>query len=110
MEPMPQIKARTRTTNPTRTTRRAPRTFRAFAHQVEQLLGGAAGKKGYNVGGADAKNPLYEFVLGTTGDHGHAMGECIYKIVRYQKRRNPEDVLKAAAWLFLIYRYHQERR
>jgi hypothetical protein len=83
----------------------------AFAADVErQLLGGAAGKKGYNVGGADAKNPLYEFVLGTTGDHGHAMGECIYKIVRYQKRRNPEDVLKAAAWLFLIYRYHQERR
>ena len=88
-------------------TTRTDRTFEVFAAEVEQLLGGTAGGKGYSDKGPDGPNQLYEFVHSATGDHGHAAGEIIYKVVRYMRKRNPEDLLKAAAWAFLIWRHHE---
>ena len=34
---------------------------------------------------------------------GHALGEITYKVIRYAKRRDPNDLLKIAAWAFLIW-------
>jgi hypothetical protein len=35
----------------------------------------------------------------------HAIGEIIYKAVRYSKRGDKDDLVKIAAWAFLIYKY-----
>lgn len=83
-----------------------PRTFQQFATEVEGLLGGTAAGKGYNPNGADSVNPLYEFVAEMNGGPGHALGEIVYKAKRYAAKRNPEDILKIAAWAFLVYKHH----
>lgn len=41
------------------------------------------------------------------GGPGHPVGEGIYKLVRYSKKRNPEDLAKLAAWAFLMWRHHK---
>lgn len=81
------------------------RTFQDFTAEVEKLLGGTAAGKGYNASGPDSENRLYEFVQRLSGGHQHAQGEIIYKIQRYAAKGNIEDVLKAAAWCFLIYKH-----
>ena len=48
-------------------------------------------------------NPLYQFVSETVGGPGHALGEMIFKIRRYAARRDPEDLLKIAAWAYLVW-------
>ena len=82
-------------------------TFDEFVAGVRLLLEGQAASKGYSPNGADGHNPLFEFVAEVVGGQQHAIGEGIYKLVRYQRKRNREDLLKAAAWCFLMYRYHQ---
>jgi hypothetical protein len=77
----------------------------AFIERMLHALGGKAATKGYNQTGPDSANPLYEFVLETNGDHGHAVGEVIYKIRRWTRTKNDEDLEKAAAWLFLIWKH-----
>lgn len=83
-------------------------TFDEWIRRVRALLEPTAAGKGYHDGDADGKNLLYEFVADTVGGDGHALGECLYKIVRYAKTRNPEDMLKVAAWTFLILRHRKE--
>jgi hypothetical protein len=80
------------------------RTFEEFVAGIRTLLEGAAAGKGYSANGVNGRNPLYEFVHGVVGGPQHAVGECIYKLVRYQSKRNPEDLLKAACWSYLIWR------
>jgi hypothetical protein len=80
-------------------------TFRDFCDQVETLLDGTASGKGYNANGPDSRNALYEFVQEMTGGPHHACGEVVYKVKRYEAKRNPEDILKAAAWCFLILKH-----
>jgi hypothetical protein len=84
------------------------RTFDQFCAKVRDLLEPAAASKGYSLNGADGPNALYEFVEAMNGGPGHATGEVIYKIRRYAAKRNPEDLLKAAAWCWLMYRHHRE--
>lgn len=86
------------------------RNFNVFAAEVKHLLGGAAGGKGYSREGADGPNQLYEFVRDTVGGPGHAAGEIVYKVRRYMAKGNDEDLLKAAAWAFLIWRHHDDAR
>lgn len=81
------------------------RTFQQFTQEVEKLLNGTAAGKGYNPTGPDGENQLYEFVQRVSGGHQHAQGEIIYKIQRFAAKGNMEDVLKAAAWCFLIYKH-----
>ena len=82
-------------------------TWAEFVAQVEQLLAPTAAGKGYSTTGVDGQNPLFEFVSGVAQGPGHALGEIVYKAVRYGRKRNPEDVLKIAAWAFLVWRHHQ---
>jgi len=81
--------------------------FIEFTGKVKSLLEGQASDKGYSQGGADGRNELYEFIQKHVGanPHAHALGEVIYKVVRFAARGNPEDLEKAAAWLFLIRRH-----
>lgn len=81
--------------------------FDEFVRQVRALLEPTASGKGYNSTGVDGDNQLFEFVQEIAGS-GHAIGECIYKLKRYAARRNPEDILKCAAWCFLILKYHKD--
>jgi hypothetical protein len=83
------------------------RTFRTFCTDVEALLSGTAGAKGYSGGSPDGPNQLYAFVAELVGGPQHAAGETVYKIQRYLKKGNPEDLLKAAAWCFLMWRHHR---
>ena len=80
--------------------------FIEFAGKIRSLLDAQASEKGYSGEGADGPNELYEFVRKHIGGnpHAHALGEIIYKVIRFAARGNPEDLEKAAAWLFLIRR------
>ena len=52
----------------------------------------------------NGRNALYEFVRDHVGQspHAHALGEIIYKAVRFARKGNIEDVQKIAAWAFLV--------
>lgn len=85
-------------------------TYEQFSKDVEALLNGTAAGKGYNPHGPDGVNPLYEFVQTMNGGHEHALGEIVYKARRYAAKGNPEDILKIAAWAFLIYKHQAAGR
>lgn len=77
-------------------------TFDEFVRAVRSLLDENASAKGYNQTGTDGPNQLFDFVAAHAP--GHAAGEIIYKIVRYQGRHDQTDLLKVAAWAFLMWR------
>lgn len=80
--------------------------FDDFCVQVRELLSNTAKAKGYNTTGPEGPNMLFEF--NARYFPGHALGEVIYKCVRYSEKKNLEDVLKAAAWLFLVWKNAKE--
>lgn len=80
-------------------------TFKEFTAEVKALLEGNAGDKGYNTNGADGDNELYEFVQGISGSDAHALGEIVYKAVRFSKKRERKDLAKIAAWAFLVWKF-----
>lgn len=80
------------------------KTFDQFINEVKDLLDSNATKKGYNTTGVDGKNQLYEFIHGISGD-GHALGEIIYKAIRFNRKRDVVDLLKIAAWSYLIWKH-----
>lgn len=80
-------------------------TFALFLLEVRLLLEPTAAGKGYSTTGIDGTNTLYEFVQEMAGP-GHALGEIVYKARRYGAKRNPEDLLKIAAWAFLLWKHH----
>ena len=78
---------------------------------VRALLEETAADKGYHAGGLTGPNPMYEFVAETAGGPGHALGEIIYKARRYAARRDPADLVKIAAWAYLVWRFdHPDTR
>jgi hypothetical protein len=81
-------------------------TFEDFVTRVIELLEPTAQGKGYSTTGVDGHNALYEFVAEMAGP-GHALGEIVYKSRRYEAKRNPEDLVKIAAWAFLLYKHHK---
>ncbi len=80
-------------------------TFDKFVEEVRGLLEPTASGKGYNSTGVDGPNDLYAFVQSMADGHGHALGEIVYKARRYAAKGNREDVLKIAAWAFLILKH-----
>lgn len=78
----------------------------SFFDQVSEVVGSRAAVKGY--GGQDWESGLYSFVHQHIAEEGHAIGEIIYKAVRYNNKRSPEDLVKIAAWAFLI--WHHDRK
>jgi hypothetical protein len=85
-------------------------TFEKFVSTMHEFCGGTAAAKGYNTTGVDGHNAVYHFVQEEVGmgTHAHGLGEIIYKVLRYQRRRNPEDLVKIAAWAFLVWKHHLE--
>lgn len=81
------------------------RNFARFVLAVEQMLSGAATSKGYNDTGVNGPNQLMDFTEKFCG--GHASGEVVYKVVRYRAKNDDVDLVKAAAWLFLMWRKHR---
>lgn len=85
-------------------------TYDEFTREVKALMEPTAVGKGYNATGVDGENRLYEFVQDATGGHGHAIGEIVYKARRYAAKGNREDVLKIAAWAFLILKHSEAQK
>lgn len=81
------------------------KTWEQFVASARELLEPTASGKGYNSTGVNGKNELYEFV--SNHAPGHALGEIIYKAVRYGKKRDKADILKIAAWAYLIWRFEK---
>ena len=82
--------------------------FDEFCAAVYGLLSQTAAMKSYNRTGTDGPNPLYEFVREMSGSDAHALGEIVYKAKRFSAKRDIEDVLKIAAWAFLIWKYRSQ--
>ena len=84
-------------------------TFDRFAKEVEALLEDSARAKNYSARGVNGPNLLYQSIQEMTGGHAHGCGEIIYKVRRFlssgARGGNVEDILKVAAWSFLIYRH-----
>jgi len=80
--------------------------FQDFAQQARELVDGQAASKGYNQTGAEGPNALFDFVqnMGLS----HAEGELVYKVVRWHNRHDKADLLKIAAWAFLLWLHTPE--
>lgn len=50
------------------------------------------------------------FETNSPGDYSHALGEAKLKISQYHAKGNPRDLIKVAAWLYLIYEREQLQR
>ena len=79
--------------------------FLSFCEAVRDLLDETAADKGYQRTGLSGPNPLYALVNEIANGPGHALGEIVYKAIRYSKRRDPSDLAKSSAWAFLIWRF-----
>ena len=75
-------------------------TFDDFVAQVRAQLTGKAATKGYSVDGPDGPNLANEFMAQAFPDH--ALGEIVYKALRYKAKGDAEDLIKIAAWAWLI--------
>ena len=78
-----------------------PDVFDEFAAGVRELVEGKAREKGYNEGGPE-RNDLMEFT--NKFFPGHAGGEVLISY-SLREEKEQEDLLKAAAWIYLIWRY-----
>lgn len=83
-------------------------TFEWFMEHVQNLCERDAKLKGYNRTGIEGKNELLEFINGSIApNHGHALGEMVYKTIRYTNKRNKEDLIKIAAWAYLLWKHDE---
>jgi len=74
-----------------------------FLDAIADMLGNTAKDKGYSegVGIDDYKNELMTFT--NNNFPGHALGEIVYKAVRYRTKKDRTDLVKIAAWAALQY-------
>lgn len=72
--------------------------------EVAHILMGDAKSKGYTGLTDGDGRPTLDFVAKHAP--GHAEGEMIYKVLRWQAKRDPKDLLKIMAWAFLIWDSH----
>lgn len=79
-----------------------------FLTHIKLTLTTDAIKKGYAEGNALEANGrrLYDFIQDYAGD-GHALGEIIYKVTRFRRKHDPVDMIKTAAWAFLVWDKNQ---
>ena len=94
-----------RRTRERRSPGRPEHSLASFCEAVSDLLDQQATDKGYHQAGLTGPNPLYGLVTEIAGGPCHALGEIIYKVRRYAARRNPEDLVKVAAWAYLIWQF-----
>jgi len=74
-----------------------------FLDLIVDILGPTAKEKGYsdNIRIDDYKNELMTFT--NANFPGHALGEIVYKAVRYRAKHDRMDLVKIAAWAALQY-------
>lgn len=76
--------------------------FLAFVEGVDALIQSKARGKGYQRSGeANPGGALFKLV--SDHCHGHPVGEIIYKAIRYASKQDPTDLLKIAAWAYLVW-------
>ena len=81
-----------------------------FFDLVKRKVIGEASDKGYGTSDEQKMWSLDEAETVAPGC-GHALGEIKYKVNRYSKKRNPDDLVKIAAWAFLIWwKEHNENQ
>ncbi len=81
--------------------------FDEFVAEMSCVLGSEARSKGYYQGrDCDwaSKNPSFDFIRDYV-DVDHALGEIVYKVLRYKSQASKEDLIKIAAWAFLEWRF-----
>lgn len=78
--------------------------FDAFIGEIKNLFGKSE-RKGYGPRTPDSPNPLYEFMRTFFSDD-HALGEIVYKAIRFKNKRDPEDLVKIAGWAWLVFMHH----
>lgn len=71
-----------------------------FYIELQDMVIRNAKKKGYH-GEGDNGRILYDFVAEYA--HGHSIGEIIYKAIRWTRKKDTTDLVKIAAWAFLIW-------
>jgi hypothetical protein len=76
-----------------------------FYLELEKAVIQKAKSKGYYVEGEDSGRNLFDFI-GKYAE-GHSIGEIIYKAIRWTRKRDPEDLVKIAAWAFLTWDYNR---
>lgn len=81
-----------------------PNSFEFFVSEVKSLLDKAAESKGYNKTGIEGDNPVYNFMHNLFGD-AHPLGEIIYKVIRFHNKGDKNDLLKIAAWAYLVWKH-----
>lgn len=71
-----------------------------FISLLRDMLAEKAVSKGYR---EDENYGRSNELMAFTDKHfpGHALGEVVYKVVRYQTVKDPQDLVKAAAWAAL---------
>lgn len=74
-----------------------------FFIQVREILESKAKDKGYL---SPVGNVLMDFMNYEFPDH--ALGEIIYKVVRYNSKKDPVDLIKIAAWACLVYNWRNK--
>jgi hypothetical protein len=86
-------------------TQAAHDSFEEFMNEARELIDSRAKEKGYNEGSSE-KNDLMEFT--NKFFPGHAGGEIVYKAIRYGRKGDKTDLLKIAAWAYLLWRYDEK--
>jgi len=81
------------------------KTFSEFVAGVKDLLEHSATEKGYNNTGVDGMNEMYQFVQNLSHNDNHAIGEILYKCVRFTNKNDKKDLVKIAAWAYLIWKF-----
>lgn len=74
-----------------------------FITAIRPLVLTLASEKGYK-GRVLFDSVAEEFGL------GHAFGEIRYKTLRYYNKNDPSDLLKGAAWFFLLWDWHMRTK
>ena len=69
--------------------------LKEFQAKMDIMLTGTALAKGYNLRDMD------KFMSDNFGDN-HALGEIIYKAIRFKRKKDVDDLVKIASWAFLI--------
>lgn len=74
--------------------------LKEFHKSLDEILLFAAKTKGYHGAATDGRKLFDE---AHTENYGHPIGEIKYKLRRFQSTRDPIDIVKVAAWAFLIW-------
>jgi hypothetical protein len=70
-----------------------------FCEELERCLGTDALNKGYSTASEQGGRELFDDTHKYAP--GHASGEIMYKIIRFDKLHTEKDMIKIAAWAFL---------